>query len=170
MCLGLQWPAEQADHLTLIHQFDIRGLLFATGSGHELGVKEPCQLFVYNSDSACEVEKATKFDESLKFSQVLLLVYVVSYHGNSSSTYFALSDNVYRYIWLVFSGLPCCVCLFACAPLVSSWSTGIVQSLIARTVDINSGFGEKRYVKSILTCERRIAHVLRHLGCTAFQA
>ena len=114
-----------------IHQFDIRGFLFATGSGHELGVKEPCQLFVYNSDSACEVEKATKFDESLKFSQVLLLVYVVSYHGNSSSTYFALSDNVYRYIWLVFSGLPCCVCLFACAPLVSSWSTGIVQSLIA---------------------------------------
>ena len=90
-------PMTKPSHYLIIfettHQFDIRGLLFATGSGHELGVKEPCQLFVYNSDSACEVEKAMKFDESLKFSQVLLLVYVVSYHGNSSSTYFALSES-----------------------------------------------------------------------------
>jgi len=34
---------------TPIHQFDMRGLSFATGSGHELGVKELSQLYVYNS-------------------------------------------------------------------------------------------------------------------------
>ena len=32
-----------------IHQFDISGLSFTTGSGCELGVKELCQLYVYNS-------------------------------------------------------------------------------------------------------------------------
>ena len=32
-----------------IHQFDISGLFFGTGSGRELGVKELCQLYVYNS-------------------------------------------------------------------------------------------------------------------------
>jgi len=29
--------------------FDMSGLFFATGSGHELGVKELCQLYVYKS-------------------------------------------------------------------------------------------------------------------------
>ena len=32
-----------------IHQFDISGLSFTTGSWRELGVKELCQLHVYNS-------------------------------------------------------------------------------------------------------------------------
>ena len=34
--------------LQSIHQFDIRGLFFAMGSGHELGVKEPIPVISDN--------------------------------------------------------------------------------------------------------------------------
>ena len=36
-------------YIHCVHQFDIGGLSFATGFGRELGVKELCQLYVYNS-------------------------------------------------------------------------------------------------------------------------
>ena len=45
---------------SVIHQFDIGGLSFATGSGRELGVKELCQLYVYNS-VALAIENITVF-------------------------------------------------------------------------------------------------------------
>ena len=51
--------------LNLIHQFDISGLSFATGSGRELGVKELCQLYVYNS--IVRVKQSSVFEIRQKF-------------------------------------------------------------------------------------------------------
>ena len=56
-----------------IHQFDISGLSFATGSGRELGVKELCQLYVYNS--IVRVKQSSVFEirqKFLRFLKVLL--------------------------------------------------------------------------------------------------
>ena len=44
------------------------------------------------------------------------------------------------------------------------------EMLIAQIVDINSGFGAKRYVKNILPCEKRTALARRRLVYSAFQA
>ena len=60
-------------HRPAIHQFDISGLSFATGSGRELGVKELCQLYVYNS--IVRVKQSSVFEirqKFLRFVKVLL--------------------------------------------------------------------------------------------------
>ena len=60
-------------HQWRIHQFVISGLSFATGSGRELGVKELCELYVYNS--IVRVKQSSVFEirqKFLRFLKVLL--------------------------------------------------------------------------------------------------
>ena len=57
-----------------IHQFDISGLSFATGSGRKLGVKELCQLYVYNS--IVRVKQSSVFEIRQKFLRFLKFYYL----------------------------------------------------------------------------------------------
>ena len=90
---------------TSIHQFDISGLSFATGSGRELGVKELCQLYVYNS--IVRVKQSSVFairQKFLRFLKVLLSLrdlILRSSFFKSSCIRFARSDYRYSYICFV---------------------------------------------------------------------
>ena len=47
-----------------IHQFDIRGLFFAMGSGHELGMKEPIMV-ISDNVKIITLEKALELSSNI---------------------------------------------------------------------------------------------------------
>ena len=87
-----------------IHQFDIGGLSFAMGSGRELGVKEICQLYVYNSivrvKHSLVIEIWQKFRSFFKFYYLCVIWYQETAFFKSSCICFASTD--YRHSCICF--------------------------------------------------------------------
>ena len=98
----------------IIHQFDISGLSFAMGSGRELGVKELCQLYVYNS--ILRVKQSSVFEIRQKFLRFLQF-YCLCLIWISRNSFFKSSC-----IRIALSRLPIQLHLH-CAPLNTLFST-----------------------------------------------